>query len=44
MAQPDLTPLSEQSFRIINEAGNGAQVVGVLMSVLEQRDRLFGLT
>lgn len=40
MAQPDLTPLSEQTFRIINTGGSGAQVVGVLMSVLQEPDRL----
>ena len=44
MGQPDLTPLSDQSFRIINEAGSGAQVVSVLMSVVEAPDRLFRLT
>lgn len=44
MGQPDLTPLSDQSFRIINDAGSGAQVVGVLTAVVETRDRLFGLT
>jgi len=41
MAQPDLTPLSEQAFRIINTGGSGAQVVGVLLSVVHDTDRLF---
>lgn len=40
MAQPDLTPLSEQSFRVINAGSSGAQVVGVLMSVIQGSDRL----
>ncbi|RYG57936.1 MAG: BLUF domain-containing protein [Alphaproteobacteria bacterium] len=44
MARPDITPLSDQSFRIINTAGSGAQVVGVLLTVIQEPARLFHLS
>lgn len=41
MARPDNTPLSAQSFRIIDETGSGAQVVGILMSTIAEPDSLY---
>ena len=34
MARPDRTPLSEQSFNIITHDGSAAQVVGILLQIL----------
>lgn len=34
MAHPDTTPLDEQTFRIITQSGSGAQVVGLLVSLV----------
>ena len=41
MARPDLRPLAEQSFRLINEAGSGAQVTGLLLTLVAQSSLLY---
>jgi len=38
MAHPDTTPLDQQSFRIITQVGSGAQVAGLLMNLVRDRD------
>ena len=43
MAKPDIRPLAEQSLRLINEKGSGAQVTAVLLSLLEQGKSLYPL-
>ena len=43
MAIPDRTPLKEQSFRIINETGTGAQVVSVLLELTKRPGSLYGI-
>lgn len=43
MARPDNTPLHEQSFRIINETGTGAQVVSALLGLTERPESLYGI-
>ena len=35
MARPNLTPLHQQSLRIINEAGSGSQVTAILLTLVE---------
>jgi hypothetical protein len=46
MARPDPEPLSAQSFRIITEVGSGAQVVGLLINMIDEarQDSLFGVS
>lgn len=41
MARPDPTPLDQQEFRIVTQDGSGAQVTGVLISMMAEPDRLF---
>lgn len=41
MARPDSTPLQEQSFRIINETGTGAQVVSALLGLTKRAESLY---
>lgn len=41
MALPDHTPLKEQSFRIIDETGTGAQVVSVLLGLTKRPESLY---
>ena len=45
MARPNPDPLGEQTFRIITDVGSGAQVVGLLVNLIDhaQRDTLFGV-
>ena len=43
MALPDHTPLKEQSFRIINETGTGAQVVSALLELTKRPGSLYGI-
>lgn len=43
MARPDLRPMAEQSFRLINEKGTGAQVTGVLLSLVQAGTSLYPL-
>lgn len=41
MARPDLRPLEEQSFRLINEVGSGAQVTALLLGLGAQGASLY---
>lgn len=41
MARPDPTPLAGQEFSIVTHDGSGAQVTGVLLSIMTEPDRLF---
>lgn len=41
MVLPDTAPLKEQSFRIIDETGTGAQVVSVLLELTNRPDSLY---
>lgn len=43
MARPDLRPLAEQSLRLINEKGSGAQVTAVLLGLVSQGTELYSL-
>ena len=42
MARPDIRPLADQSFRLINEAGSGAQVTAILLALVADATLLFG--
>lgn len=35
MARPDVTPLAQQSLRIINDVGTGAQVTAIMLGLVE---------
>lgn len=41
MARPDIRPLGEQSFRLINEAGSGAQVTALLLGLVSDKTMLY---
>lgn len=43
MARPDLRPLAEQSLRLINEKGSGAQVTALLLSLVDKGTWLYPL-
>ena len=43
MARPDLRPLAEQSFRLINERGSGAQITALLLALVEKSSFLYPL-
>lgn len=43
MARPNLTPLADQPFRLINETGSGAQVTGLLLNLVEDDKALYPL-
>lgn len=38
MARPDTTPIDQQMFRIMAQAGAGAQVVGLLLNLVQNQD------
>jgi hypothetical protein len=39
MARPDPTPLSDQAFRIATQHGSGAQVTGILLTLMDDVDQ-----
>ncbi len=43
MARPDIRPLGEQSFKLINEIGSGAQVTALLLALVEKGTSLYPL-
>ena len=36
MARPNLTPIQQQSLRIINEVGSGSQVTAIMLALVEK--------
>lgn len=43
MARPDLRPLAQQSLRLINEKGSGAQVTALLLALMEKSTAFYPL-
>lgn len=43
MARPDLRPIAEQSFRLINEKGTGSQVTAILLGLVNTGTSLYPL-
>lgn len=43
MARPDLTPLHQQSLRIINEIGSGSQVTAIMLTLVERNEQFYSL-
>lgn len=43
MARPDLRPLADQSFRLIDEEGSGAQVTAILLALVQDRTSFYSL-
>lgn len=41
IARPDPTPLSEQSFRIMNDSNSGSQVTALLLGLMRQPSALY---
>lgn len=43
MARPDLRPLAEQSFRLINEKGSGSQITAILLALVADGTSFYSL-
>ncbi len=43
MARPDLRPLADQSFKLINETGSGAQITALLLGLVAETSLLYPL-
>lgn len=43
MARPDLRPLADQSFRLIDEKGSGSQVTAILLSLVQVGTSFYSL-
>lgn len=43
MARPDLRPLADQSFRLINEKGSGSQVTAILLGLVQAGTSFYSL-
>lgn len=43
MARPDIRPLADQSFRLINDQGSGAQVTALLLGLVETTTSFYPL-
>lgn len=43
MARPDLRPLADQSFRLINEKGSGSQVTAILLGLVAAGTSFYSL-
>ncbi|MBB5746872.1 hypothetical protein GGR13_002479 [Brevundimonas variabilis] len=43
MARPNIRPLAEQSLRLINDVGSGAQITGILLGLVEEGTSLYPL-
>ena len=41
MARPDITPLADQSFHLIDQTGSGAQVTGILLTLVMNGTTLY---
>jgi hypothetical protein len=41
MARPDIRPLADQSLRLINEVGSGAQITGILLALVAEGTTLY---
>lgn len=43
MARPDLRPLADQSFRLINEEGSGSQITAILLGLVAAGTSFYSL-